>query len=248
MQQNSTCAEYSNSFREIYHERLRENECEALNEVVLKASENAKKLPEFIDVWVKIGEECGEFTASQELTARYPRHLRLTEMPLKDMMKSMALETTCQHWAGTPESFTQLLERLYQTGEIREQQLIILVLPLLTFGERFVRIATEAARTNIVPVFSSLALHNPFASEHFTENQWNQLVLKTIFVGCDVTKIAGLAQRHNASLSETIFQYVSERHSAHRSVPPAVVELCETALCESSQQKLNTIKPELRLD
>ena len=248
MQQNSTCAHYSKAYREIYQNRLHESGVDALNEVVLEAARNSNKLPEFVDVWVKVGEECGEFSASEELRARYPQHLRLMEMPLKDMMKSIALETTCKHWAGTPESFTLLLERLYQTGEIREQQLIILVLPLLESGERFVRIATEAARTNIVPVFSSLALHNPFASEHFTENQWNQLVLKTIFVGCDITEIAGLAQRHNASLSETIFQYVSERHSAHRSVPPAVVELCETALCESSQQKLNAIKPELRLE
>lgn len=248
MQQVSKCIPYANAYREIYQQRLMENDSEALSESVLQAAASATKLSEFIDVWSMIGAECGDFTASEELRNNDPQHSRLMELPLKDMMKSLALETTCRQWTGSPKSFTQLLERLYQTGEIREQQLIILVLPLLMSPERFLHVATEATRTNIVPVFSCLALYNPFPHDYFSENQWNQMVLKTIFVGCDITEIVGLHQRHNPSLSETIFQYVSERHSASRSIPRAVVELCETALSETSQLQLNGIKSDLRLE
>tara|TARA_B100002052_G_C15855393_1_gene587215 strand:- start:854 stop:1444 length:591 start_codon:yes stop_codon:yes gene_type:complete len=195
-----------------------------------------------------ISAKCGDFAASEVLGSEDPTHSRLMELPLKDMMKSMALDTSCREWTGSPEGFTRVLERLYQTADVQEQQLIILVLPLLRSQERFLGIATEAARTNIVPVFSSLALNNPFPQEHFNENQWNQMVLKAIFVGCEITRIVGLHERHNSALSETIFQYVSERHSAHRSVPRAVVALCERALSNTSQLQLNSIKSDLLQD
>ena len=222
---------------------------EAVSQSVLGVARDARKLSEFTDAWVMINNECGEsFAPSEELRNQFPQHARLIELPLKDMMKSMAIEANCKQWSGAPENFARLLETLYQTGEIREQQLILLVLPLLASADRFLHIATEATRTNIVPVFSSLALHNPYPHDFFIENQWNQMVLKAIFVGCNINEIAGLSSRHNAALSETIFQYVSERHSAHRTVPPAVVELCETALSEPSQQKLNAIKSDLRLE
>lgn len=248
MNQHSACEIYANAYREIYQERLQESGYQALNDTVIEQAANATELSDFMALWARIGTECDASTASEQLRSRYPQYARLMNLPLKDMMKSIVLETTCRCWKGSPESFKQQLEKIYQTGEIREQQLIILVLPLLDSQERFLHVATEATRTNIVPVFASLALHNPFPQDYFGENQWNQMVLKAIFVGCDVTQISGLQRRHNDALSETIFQYVSERHSASRTVPRAVVDLCETALSEHSQLKLNAIKPELRLE
>ncbi|MEM6472980.1 MAG: EboA domain-containing protein [Planctomycetota bacterium] len=245
MHQNSSCEQYSSLYQETYRVRLVENGCEALSESVLGAAENTKTLSELIEVWAKIGLECGDSAASEELRNGDENHAGLMELPLKDMMKSMALEKACKEWGGSSEGFTRLLERLYQTADVREKRLIILVLPLLRSGERFLRVATEAARTNILPVFSALALGNPFPQEHFSESQWNQMVLKAIFVGCNIREIVGLHERHNSSLSETIFQYVSERHSARRSVPPSVVELCERALSDASQLQLNSIKPGL---
>lgn len=248
MHQSSTCANYANDYRSIYQMCLIENASEGLDESVRRSAAIATKLSQFAEVWATIGAECVDSAASEEVQDRYPQYTRITAMSLKDMMKSMAIETSCNSWTGAPESFSRLLTTLFQTGEIREQQLILLVLPLLRSKERFLPIATEATRTNIVPVFSSIALQNPFPQEHFTEHQWNQMVLKAIFVGCDISKIDGLQSRHNDALSETIFQYVKERHSASRTVPDAVVKLCEQALGETSQLQLNAIKSELRLE
>ncbi|HBE68743.1 MAG TPA: hypothetical protein DDW52_11410 [Planctomycetaceae bacterium] len=246
MDQNSTCSGYSNSYREIFQKRIVESGYEALSASALEAASNATTLSDLIEVWATVGAKCRETTAPETPEIADPVQARFMELPLRDMMKSMALERACGQWTGPPENFTPLLAKLYQTADVQEQQAIILVLPLLNSGERFIHVATEAARTNIVPVFSSLALNNPFPQEHFTENQWNQMVLKAIFVGCDITRIAGLAERHNPALSETIFQYVSERNSASRSVPRSVVELCERALSDTSQHKLNAIKSDLR--
>ena len=246
MHPNSKTIDYAETYREVYQKRLLESGCEDLSESAFRAANDTTTLPELIELWGMVGAKCGNPKAAEQLRNGTADHPRLMDLSFKDMMKSMVLEKVCSSWADSPERLTVLLERLYQTADVQEQQLIIQVLPLLTWQERFLRIATEAARTNIVPVFSSLALNNPFPQEHFTENQWNQMVLKTIFVGCDITEIAGLHERHNPALSETIFQYVSERHSAHRSVPRAVVELCEQALNDASQRQLNAIKPDLR--
>ena len=246
MHPNSKTVDYAETYLEVYQKRLLESDCEALSESALRTAEDTTTLPELIELWGMVGAKCGNPKAAEQLRNGTADHSRLAELSFKDMMKSMVLEKVCSSWADLPERLTLLLERLYQTADVQEQQLIIQVLPLLESQERFLRIATEAARTNIVPVFSSLALDNPFPQEHFTENQWNQMVLKTIFVGCDIAKIVGLHERHNSALSETIFQYVSERHSAHRTVPRAVVQLCEGALSNASQSQLNSIKPDLR--
>ncbi len=245
MCQNVNCENYATTYRDVYQLRLLESRYAALGESALKAAFNTTKPSQLIEVWAMIGAQCADHPASQEVNNGGSVQSSLMGIPLKDMIKSMALEAVCRQWAGSPEEITKLLERLYQTADVSEQKLIIRVLPLLEFQEHFVRIATEAARTNIVPVFSALALGNPFPQEHFNENQWNQMVLKAIFVGCEVRKIVGLRERHNSSLSETIFQYISERHSAQRSVPRAVVELCEQALSAASLLQLNAIKSAL---
>ena len=246
MYQNAPCLRYADAFRQIYQTRLVASDNNALNTAMIDSLSNAAKLSELIDVWRMIGIECRSGGSSTELPDGEQGYKRIFELPLKDMMKSMAVDVLCRQWSGSPDAFTPLLERLFQTADVSEQQLIVLVLPVLQSPERFLHVATEATRTNIVPVFSALALRNPFPEVYFNENQWNQMVLKAIFLNCDVNEIDGLHERHNPALSETIFQYVSERHSANRSVPAAVVALCERALCEKSQNQLDAIKPVLR--
>lgn len=246
MDQNSTCSGYASSYREIYQQRLRESGYTDLSTSALDAAANVSTLSELIEVWAMIGLKCRDSASRDVPEDTDPVRSRLMALPFRDMIRAMALESACNQWTGPAEDFTPLLERLFQTADVQEQQAIISVLPLLNSGERFLRIATEAARTNIVPVFSSLALNNSYPQEFFSENQWNQMVLKAIFVGCDITRIAGLHERHNPALSETIFQYVSERNSASRSVPSSIVQLCERALSDSSQTQLDAIKPDLR--
>ena len=245
MYQNAPCLRYADAFREIYQARVVESQKEALNASLVDSLLNATKLSELIDVWRMIGREC-RAEGAIELSSGGQDCRRIAEMPLKDMMKARAIDVMCGQWNGDPDAFTPLFKRLFQTADVSEQQLIVLVLPMLKSPERFLHVAAEATRTNIVPVFSAMALCNPFPKVYFDENQWNQMVLKAIFLGCAVNEIDGLHERHNSALSETIFQYISERYSASRSVPAAVVALCERALCKTSYTQLDAIKPELR--
>lgn len=246
MYQNAPCLRYADAFRQIYQTRVVESEKEALDASLVDSLSNASKLSELIDVWRMIGSECRAGRVPAEFRNCGEDYKRLAEMPLKDMMKARAIDVMCSQWGGPLDAFPPLFKRLFQTADVSEQQLIVLVLPLLQSPERFLHVAAEATRTNIVPVFSAMALCNPFPQVYFDENQWNQMVLKAIFLGCAVNEIDGLHERHNSALSETIFQYISERHSASRSVPAAVVALCERALCKTSHAQLDAIKPELR--
>jgi hypothetical protein len=246
MYQNAPCIHYADAFRQIYQSRVVESDNEALSTAAADSLSNAAKLSELIDVWRMIGSECRAETPATESRDCGQGYKRLAQMPLKDMMKAIAIDVMCSQWGGPPDAFEPLFKRLFQTADVSEQQLIVLVLPLLKSPERFLHVAAEATRTNIVPVFSAMALCNPFPQVYFNENQWNQMVLKAIFLECDVNEIDGLHVRHNSALSETIFQYISERHSASRSVPLAVVALCERSLCSNSRSQLDVIKPELR--
>ena len=51
------------------------------------------------------------------------------------------------------------------------------------------------------PVFEAVAHRNPFPRDHFSEAQWNQMVVKTLFIGSRLAPIQGLDERRNADLA-----------------------------------------------
>ena len=59
-----------------------------------------------------IGAQCVDPPVSQEIRNGDSMHSSLMGIPLKDMIKSNALEAVCTIWAGSPEDFTKLLETI----------------------------------------------------------------------------------------------------------------------------------------
>jgi hypothetical protein len=68
-------------------------------------------------------------------------------------------------------------------------------------------------------VFNAIALDNPYPAEYLEEAAWNQLVLKTIFVGSPLHRIQGIDKRANAALASTLSDFAHERWAAKRQVP-----------------------------
>ena len=60
---------------------------------------------------------------------------------------------------------------------------------------------------------------SPFVSEHFPPLNFNQAVMKAIFMGVSVRRIEGLDRRITADLSRMARDYASERTAAGRPVP-----------------------------
>lgn len=111
------------------------------------------------------------------------------------------------------------VRRLYQRGDSREQAAILRALPFLPGPERFLEIGVESCRTNVVDVFAALALDNPYPARHFPAPNFNQMVLKAIFLALDTHHIHGLPARTTRELQRMVSDFAAERRAAGRVVP-----------------------------
>ncbi len=118
-----------------------------------------------------------------------------------------------------PDDFADLALEIYRKGDSREQASWLRGLALLPGPERFLAAAIDACRTNIMPVFESIACENPYPGRYFPELNFNQLVLKSLFNGVALHRILALEQRLGAELSRMSDDYAAEREAAGRTVP-----------------------------
>lgn len=123
------------------------------------------------------------------------------------------------------ESWQAILQQLFETGDMYEQQALYAALPLFPNGETLLPRAIEGCRTNMSVVFDAIALRNPYPSRFFPEANWNQLVLKAIFMQRPLYLIQGLDQRRNAALAAMATDFAHERWAAGRAVMPEVWRL-----------------------
>jgi hypothetical protein len=108
---------------------------------------------------------------------------------------------------------------LFEAGELGEQESVLRTLSLLPEPERFLETGLQAGRTNTRRVFEALACENPYPAAHFPELNFNQLVLKAIFMEVPVSRIEDLARRITPELRRMAAAYASERRAAGRTVP-----------------------------
>lgn len=117
-------------------------------------------------------------------------------------------------------ALVSVLDQIFGTGEVGELVALYQMLPLLPHPTAHVLRAAEGIRTNIKAVFCAVAHQNPFPAEQFSEDQWNQMVLKCHFIGVPMSPIVGLDQRANPRLASMVIDFVHERRAAHRTVAP----------------------------
>lgn len=118
------------------------------------------------------------------------------------------------------EDWLATLDPLFASGEVSELVALYQMLPLLPEPDAHVARAVDGLRTNIRPVFAAIAHRNPFPAERFTDAQWNQMVLKTLFVGLPLAPIVGLDERVNDPLMRNLCDLAHERWAAGRTVSP----------------------------
>ena len=128
--------------------------------------------------------------------------------------------------------FLENLKALIGTADLREQVAIFSAFPLLPHPVALVEFATDGLRSNIIDIFDSISLNNPFASENFTDEAWNQMVLKAIFITRPLYRIVGHGERTNLALAEAISDLAHERWAAGRTITPEAWRSCNNFLDE----------------
>jgi hypothetical protein len=124
-----------------------------------------------------------------------------------------------------PADLARLVDDLYFSGDGREKAAVVRSLVFLPEAPRFVPLALDCGRTHDMTLFRALACGNAFASLHYSEREFNAFAMKSVFVGVSASEILGLPRRLNAELSRMALDYVDERESAGRPVPPSVWDL-----------------------
>jgi hypothetical protein len=123
------------------------------------------------------------------------------------------------------EDFVRILNLVFSAAEVGELIALYLSLPVLPYPERHRERAAEGVRSNITAAFEAVALRNPYPADYLSEEAWNQLVMKAIFVTAPIGQISGLDKRANERLARTLTDFAHERWAAGRPVPPGLWRL-----------------------
>ncbi len=115
--------------------------------------------------------------------------------------------------------YVQTLDQLFQAGEVGELVALYQALPLLPNPASHVLRTAEGIRSNIKSVFCAIAHQNPYPAEQLNDEQWNQLVLKCLFIDVPLDPLIGVDRRANAKLMTTLIDFAHERRAAHRPIP-----------------------------
>jgi hypothetical protein len=114
--------------------------------------------------------------------------------------------------------FAERLDRFCATAEINELIALCRGLPVYPAAALIEPRAREAVRSGIKPVFEAVAHRNPYPSEVFAEDDFNQMVVKAVFVESPLWPIQGLDRRGNPRLAGMLVALAQERRAANRPI------------------------------
>ncbi|MGR8932413.1 MAG: EboA domain-containing protein, partial [Gammaproteobacteria bacterium] len=120
---------------------------------------------------------------------------------------------------SAPELERLIVLTYFEQGDESEVASVVRVVNLLNGAERFKFQVREVGRTNSKPLYAALAQYNPYPARFYDVHEFNQLVLKALFMGIGIDSVIGLDKRANSALSKMCEDYIDERLAAGRSLP-----------------------------
>ncbi|WP_049721123.1 EboA domain-containing protein [Gilvimarinus polysaccharolyticus] len=218
-----------------------------------------------LDFWQKsqreiaAGAEHSRFSALISMASRHAKRVPLTlSEPELAACKNAAPDWAPQHWNLlellrvalicarndlTEPSFTESFESLFVYADEGETCALYRALALLPAAERFVWRAGEGCRSNMVSVFSAMALDNPYPVKHFDATGWNQLVIKALFLELPLHRVIGLDERRSAELTRIALDLADERASAGRVISHDLWLCLESSHAERSRALAECLWP-----
>ena len=114
-----------------------------------------------------------------------------------------------------------------------EQRALLRILAFLPRPFSHLAIAVEACRSNVKPVFEAIACTNTYPCHYFPESNFNQMILKALFIGSSLHAIVGLPKRLNPQLRQMATDFARERKVAGRPVPEDIELVLSTQKCHA---------------
>ena len=137
-----------------------------------------------------------------------------------------------------PDAAQSIISSYYQTGDESERMALLRGLILFAPADHLSELALDAGRSNNLEVLAALTLDNPYPACYFNDDQFNQMVLKALFLGLAIERIDGLLKRANPELARMGENYVVEREQAKRPVPADVWLAIGPCASETGRQQM----------
>lgn len=136
-----------------------------------------------------------------------------------DAARMLLLVETLRSNSYSADALFQLCYRYSDGGE---RASLLKGLALLKPGDDSIPFIIDIARTNSLEIFSALVYKNPWPVIHFPVSAFNQMVLKSLFLGINIIDIEGLRAARNFELGRMAADYVQERLDAEREIPESI--------------------------
>ncbi|MCB1914453.1 MAG: EboA domain-containing protein [Rhodocyclaceae bacterium] len=121
--------------------------------------------------------------------------------------------------AGAPDGSAQALVGHYRGADEAERAAVVRALAVIDAQGDSKPLALEAGRANSQVLLGAVMLGNPYPAAHYSEAEFDQMVLKALFVGMPLAGVVGLAARAGPGLSRMCEDYYDERIAAGREAP-----------------------------
>jgi hypothetical protein len=154
--------------------------------------------------------------------------------PPSSMDKAIRILLLLELPLNNETAFLNGYETLFSAADLGESVALYAALPLLPYPEKLIKRCEEGIRTNMGEVFESVANNNPYPADYLSEDAFNQMVLKCVFIGKPLYRITNLQHRLNDSLARMVIDYSRERWSAKRELTPEIWQLLSPFLNDSN--------------
>jgi hypothetical protein len=124
--------------------------------------------------------------------------------------------------ATSPANKHDIIWQACRIGDENEKAAYMKGLSLLDPHGELLDLALHTGRTNNITLFSAIAQYNPYPAQHYDDRAFEQLVLKALFLGLDISYIEALSQRLHPELSNKCMDLVRERLAADRQPPISI--------------------------
>jgi len=195
----------------------------------------------------QLNEDLGLYSAMAK------RKLGAVLMQDADDLDSISPALNIQHWTTadcgriillitaieqSSDQTENIIRYYFKIADEAEQVALLRSFSLFAPAKYLTELALDAGRTNSLELLSALTLDNPYPARYYSELEFNQMVLKGLFLGLAIKRINSLGQRANPELSRMGENYVIERENAGRSIPVDIWLAIAPCASDTGKQQL----------